>query len=137
MQRLFLLYVNFEPSHSAARIFFMKLRIEDDTLRLRLTDGEVQEFAATGRVQGAVHFGVGAGQQLTYALERGSEPAQTLPTAEPVQVHYEPGALTVRVPFALALAWAGTDQTGFSHDLPLPENQRLHILVEKDLTCRH
>ena len=77
------------------------------------------------------------GQRLTYALERGSEPAQTMPYAEPVQVHYEPGALTVLVPFALAKTWVETDQNSFSHDLPLAENQRLHILVEKDLDCRH
>ena len=115
----------------------MKLRIEDDTLRLRLSEGEVQEFAGTGRVAAAVHFGTGPDQQLIYSLERGSEPAQTLPHAEPVQVHYEPGAITVLVPFALAKAWTETNQNGFSHDLPLPENQRLRILVEKDLECRH
>ena len=115
----------------------MKLRIEDDTLRLRLSQGELDEFASTGQVEGAVHFGLAPEQRLTYALARGSEPAQTLPEAEPVQVHYEPGALTVLVPFALAKAWVETDQTGFSHDVPLVENQRLRILVEKDLNCRH
>ena len=115
----------------------MKLRIEDDTLRLRLSQGELDEFASTGRVEGAVHFGLAPTQRLTYALERGSEPAQTLPGEEPVQVHYEPGALTVLVPFALAKAWVETDQNGFSHRLPLAENQHLRILVEKDLDCHH
>ena len=115
----------------------MKLRIEDDTLRLRLSGGELEEFASTGRVSSIVHFGTNPDQQLTYALERGSERAETLPHAEPVQVHYEPGAITVLVPFALAKAWVETDQVGFSHDMPLPENQRLNILVEKDLDCRH
>ncbi|WP_035562556.1 DUF7009 family protein [Hymenobacter sp. IS2118] len=115
----------------------MKLRIEDDTLRLRLSGSELQEFATTGRVVSSVHFGAGAGQQLAYALERGSEMAQTAPLAEPVQVYYEPGAITVRVPFALAKAWVETDQNGFSHVLPLAENQQLTVLVEKDLDCRH
>ena len=115
----------------------MKLRIEDDTLRLRLSGGELQEFASTGRVEGSVRFGLNPAQRLTYALERGSEPVQTLPTEEPVQVHYEPGAITVLVPFTLAKAWVETDQNGFSHNLPLAENQHLHILVEKDLDCRH
>ena len=115
----------------------MKLRIEDDTLRLRLSEGELHEFASSGRVEGFVHFGLNPNQRLTYALERGSEPAQTLPNEEPVQVHYEPGAITVRVPFALAKTWLETDQNGFSHDVPLAENQRLRILVEKDLDCRH
>lgn len=115
----------------------MKLRIEDDTLRLRLSLGELTDFAQQGRVEGAVHFGLGPAQRLTYALERGSEPAQTLPNEEPVQVHYEPGALTVLVPFALAKTWVETDQNGFSHILQLTEKQRLRILVEKDLDCYH
>ena len=115
----------------------MKLRIEDDTLRLRLSEDEVQEFARTGRVVSTVHFGAGAEQQLSYAIERGSEPAETMIGAEPVQVHYSPGAITVLVPFALAKSWTETSQGGFSHDVPLAENQRLRILVEKDLECRH
>jgi len=115
----------------------MKLRIEDDTLRLRLSGGEVQEFARTGQVTATVHFGVGPDQHLRYSLQRGSEPAESLPNVEPVQVHYALGALTVRVPFALAKTWVETDEIGFSHDLPLPEHQHLRILVEKDLDCRH
>ena len=115
----------------------MKLRIEDNTLRLRLSGAEVREFASTGRATSAVQFGPGPAQQFTYALERGSEPAQTLPGVEPVQVHYAPGTITVHVPFAVAKSWVETDQIGFSHEVPLPENQCLRILVEKDLDCRH
>ena len=115
----------------------MKLRIEDDTLRLRLSQVELDEFAQQGRGEGAVHFGLNPAQRLTYALERLSEPPQTLPDEEPVQVHYEPGALTVLVPFTLAKTWVETDQNGFSHHLPLAGNQHLRILIEKDLDCRH
>jgi hypothetical protein len=115
----------------------MKLRIEDDTLRLRLSDDEVREFAEQGRVESAVHFGLNPEQRLTYALERGSERPQTMPNGEPVQIHYEPGALTILVPFEMAKTWVETDQNGFSHDLPLADNQHLRILVEKDLDCRH
>ncbi|MFD2722075.1 DUF7009 family protein [Hymenobacter monticola] len=115
----------------------MKLRIEDDTLRLRLSEGELAEFAQQGRVEGAVHFGLGPEQRLTYALERGSERPQTMLNEEPVQIHYEPGALTVLVPFELAKTWLETDQNGFSHNLPLADNQHLRILVEKDLDCKH
>ncbi|MGI4886673.1 MAG: DUF7009 family protein [Janthinobacterium lividum] len=108
----------------------MKLRIEDNTLRLRLSDAEVQEFATTGRVVAAVHFGATADQQLTYALER------TAPT-DAVQVRYAPGALTVLVPEALADAWTGTDQNGFSERVALADARQLRILVEKDLDCHH
>ena len=35
----------------------MKLRMKGDSLRLRLTRGEVQELARTGRVEERVHIG--------------------------------------------------------------------------------
>ncbi len=110
----------------------MKLRIEDDTLRLRLSEAEVREFAATGRVAAAVQFGPDAGQRLSYALER------TAPGGAPaVGVRYAPGALTVLVPDAVANAWTGTAQNGFSERVALADARQLRVLVEKDLDCRH
>ena len=110
----------------------MKLRIEDDTLRLRLSENEVREFAAIGRVAAVVHFGPGPGQQLTYALELA--PATD---ALAVRVRYDGAGLTVMVPHDVAIAWTTTEQNGFSENLPLAEAQRLRILVEKDLDCSH
>ena len=110
----------------------MKLRIEDDTLRLRLSEKEVHEFAENGRVAAVVHFGVGPQQQMTYALERA---APAGPAA--VQVRFDAAGLTVLVPAAVATAWTSTEQNGFSENLPLAEARHLRILVEKDLDCRH
>ena len=107
----------------------MKLRIEDHSLRLRLSATEVQEFAQTGRVAATVQLGPGPQQQLTYALERTA--------VATVQLRYTPGCIVVQVPATVADAWTSTAQNGFSALLPLPENPPLHILVEKDLDCRH
>ena len=46
----------------------MKLRILDDSLRLRLPKGEVDQLRASGRVEAAIHFGPGPRQRLVYAL---------------------------------------------------------------------
>ena len=120
----------------------MKLRLEDNTLRLRLSEPEVREFAATGRVAGSTNFGVGPGQQLRYALER--TPAGTTENAsaetvipESIALRYTPGTITVLVPAALANDWTGTARNGFDGEIRVAENQRLRILVEKDLDCRH
>ena len=110
----------------------MKLRIEDDTLRLRLSESEVREFAQKGRVAAVVHFGPGPQQQMTYALERASEASATT-----VRVHFDATGLTVLVPTDVAASWTGTEQNGFSENLPLTEAQHLRVLVEKDLDCRH
>ena len=45
----------------------MKLRIRGDSIRIRVSQGELREFAERGQVRDTVHFGGGVG--LTYALE--------------------------------------------------------------------
>lgn len=107
----------------------MKLRIEDNSLRLRLSEAEVEHFAATGRVASSVQLGLGPTDALIYALERAEN--------EDLRVSYGTNALTVKVPAALATAWTNTDQNGFSATLLVADDQRLRILVEKDLDCRH
>lgn len=111
----------------------MKLRLEENSLRLRLSEAEVQQFAATGRVAYTITFGPGPGQTLQYALER-------LPEASPataMQVRYEAGALAVEVPAAVARNWTDTENIGFKGQILVAQGQELRILVEKDLDPRH
>jgi hypothetical protein len=111
----------------------MKLRLEENSLRLRLSEAEVQQFAATGRVAYTIAFGPAPGQMLEYALER-------LPEASPtaiVQVRYEAGALAVEVPATMARNWTDTENIGFKGQVLVAEGQELRILVEKDLDHRH
>jgi hypothetical protein len=111
----------------------MKLRLEENSLRLRLSEAEVQEFADTGRVAYTIVFGPGADQTLRYSLEK--LPATA--TVEAVQVRYAAGALAVEVPAALAQEWTETEKNGFSAQIVVAEGRELRILVEKDLDCRH
>ena len=117
----------------------MKLRLEDNTLRLRLSEAEVQTFAATGHVAAATHFSPNPGQQLSYALERRAAPtpAHEMTGPEMPTLRYAPGQITVLVPAALADEWTGTSRNGFSGEISITETQKLRILVEKDLDCRH
>jgi len=111
----------------------MKLRLEENSLRLRLSEAEVRQFAATGRVAYTIAFGPGPGQTLDYALERLPEAS----AAPGVQVRYAAGALAVEVPAALARSWTDTENIGFKGQVLVAEGQELRILVEKDLDCRH
>ena len=111
----------------------MKLRLEEKSLRLRLSDAEVAQFAQTGRVAYTIAFGPAPDQTLLYALEQ-------LPATDPVttvQVRYAAGALVVEVPAALAQEWTNTEKNGFSTQILVAEGRELRILVEKDLDCRH
>jgi hypothetical protein len=111
----------------------MKLRLEEKSLRLRLSEAEVAQFAQTGRVAYSIAFGPAPGQTLEYALEK--LPATAGTTA--VQVRYAAGALAVEVPAALAQEWTDTEKNGFSAQILVAEGRELRILVEKDLDCHH
>jgi hypothetical protein len=111
----------------------MKLRLEENSLRLRLSEAEVQQFAATGCVAYTIVFGPAPGQTLCYSLER--LPDEALASA--VQVRYAAGALAVAVPATIARNWTDTENIGFKASVLVAEGQELRILVEKDLDCRH
>lgn len=107
----------------------MKLRFEDHSLRLRLSEAEVAHFAETGRVATIVSLGPTERENLTYALERSE--------SEEFRITHGAGAITVKVPAALATQWTSTDQNGLSATLMMAEGQPLKVLIEKDLTCSH
>jgi hypothetical protein len=105
--------------------------LEENSLRLRLSEAEVRQFAATGRVVQVLVFG--PGQTLAYALER-------LPEASPasdLQVRYEAGALAIEVPAQIARNWTDTENTGFRSQILVAEGRELRIVVERDLDRGH
>jgi hypothetical protein len=111
----------------------MKLRLEEKSLRLRLSEAEVAQFASTGRIAYTITFGPAPNQTLEYALEK--LPATA--AADAVHVRYAAGSLVVEVPAALAQEWTATEKNGFSAQIVVAEGRELRILVEKDLDCRH
>ena len=99
----------------------MKLRIRGNSLRLRLSRGEVTQLAEKGRVEDAIAFGP---SKLTYALA-------TADVAE-VGATYESspdGRIVVVIPPKRAAEWASSDEVG------IESKGDLHILVEKDWSC--
>ena len=103
----------------------MKLRIQDNSIRLRLTRSEVDEVSANGRVTASVSFPDGA--RLEYSLETSSLTGQ--PRAQ-----FSSDRLVVQIPQAVARRWAVTEEVSISGAQPL-EKDELSILVEKDFAC--
>lgn len=103
----------------------MKLRIRDNSIRLRLSQTEVKEIAEGRLVQSTVQFARGA--RLHYVLE----PALGIATLE---ARYEDHRITVLVPTAMAKHWANSDEVSLKADVPI-EGDELFILVEKDFQC--
>lgn len=104
----------------------MKLRIRDNSIRLRLMRGEVDALKRDGIVSAQTDFP--GGRTLGYRLE--SSPASVKPEA-----FLSAAEVTVRVPETMVLAWASTEQVSISGEQQLVGGQTLQILVEKDFAC--
>ena len=105
----------------------MKLRIDGDSVRLRLTPSEVRQLAEAGRVDDSLHLAPGAA--LTYGLRAADVPA--------LGARWDGTALTVLVPSDWIPAWAEGDGVGFDGAQEAGGGRRLAILVEKDFECLH
>jgi hypothetical protein len=103
----------------------LKLRIQDNSIRFRLTRNEVDTLRDDGRVSAAVSFPDGA--SLEYSVET------SILTGQP-RARYSPDGLVVQIPQAAARHWAATEEVSITGAQPL-ENGQLSILVEKDFAC--
>ena len=104
----------------------MKLRIRDNSLRLRLTQTEVGALRGSGRVSAATAFPGGA--KLEYALECDDDIAELTATMGD-------GIITVHVPGDLAREWADSDRVSLCGDSSAGDGTSLSLLVEKDFAC--
>ena len=101
----------------------MKLRIRDNSIRLRLTRGEVDRLRDEGLVRASTSFP--GGGEFRYEVE--SSPASVAPAA-----FFSDNMLTVRVPETAVLAWATTDQVAIEGEQVLVDGEKLEIVVAKD-----
>ena len=106
----------------------MKLRIRRNTLRLRLSRGEVNDLAERGEVRESIAFGAAPTERLGYAVVASDE-------AEETSARLSAGSVEVLVPRALAREWAANETVGFEADQAIGAGLSLHILVEKDFAC--
>ena len=103
----------------------MKIRIKGNSIRLRLTQTEVANFAKTGYLEEHTEFG---NATFTYALANDAE-VLTL------SAKMEGAKITMQVPPNLAKNWTSTNEIGFQHKQPLSNGKELFLLVEKDFVC--
>lgn len=106
----------------------MKLRILDDSVRLRLPRGEVERLCADGRVEATTHFGPGPQQRLVYALV-------VDPHAEVISAVITDREIAVHVPSATAQAWAQGDEVSLRAEQAVGQDRTLSLLIEKDFKC--
>ncbi len=104
----------------------MKLRIRDNSIRLRLMRGEVDTLREKGIVK--AHTGFPGGRTFRYSVE--SSPASVNPAA-----FFSENEISVRLPETAVLAWATSEQISLQGEQRLDDGNQLRILIEKDFVC--
>lgn len=105
----------------------MKLRIQGDSLRMRIGPSEVKRLLTEGRIEETIHFAADPTAHLTYALEQSA-------AAGELSVRYAPGRVTVVLPAARARQWAEGEEVGVYGAVSLSPGL-LEVAVEKDWAC--
>ncbi len=105
----------------------MKLRIQGNSIRLRLGQSEVRRLAADGLFEESTAFGPLPKERFRYSICNASD-------SPDVTVNFSNHHLVIHVPFAMLQQWATTDQVGI-HALQRTGIDELHILIEKDFEC--
>lgn len=106
----------------------MKLRINGNSLRLRVSRSELARFQSGERIEETIHFAAAPEAKLTYALEFASQSA-------PVKVRYESNEITVVLSEARARTWEVEGEVGVYDTLDIDSAGSLDVIVEKDFAC--
>jgi hypothetical protein len=106
----------------------MKLRITNNSIRLRLLRSEVERFAKAGQISDEIEFGTDRSSYLRYSLV-------TSPEAESISARFRGNEISIVVPRTIAKRWTSSDDVGFENEQPIGSGESLKILVEKDFEC--
>ena len=102
----------------------MKLRIKGNSVRLRLTQSEVQNFGQSGVIEEKMQS---QGQEFSYRMLASD--------SMPFSLEIEPFKLTIYLPVEQVRQWAGSDQVGMETKQITDQAAGLKILIEKDFAC--
>lgn len=105
----------------------MKIRMKDQSLRLRLSQSEVHQLHERGIVKRSIQFGPKPEQILTYGVEASS--------SNSVTALFEDHHILVSIPSDVVQKWATSDQVSIKELLNITSDQTLLVLVEKDFKC--
>ena len=103
----------------------MKLRIQGNSVRLRLSKPEIETFGKKGYLEEVTQFG---SHTFTYALNKVNDNDQLF-------ADFNDGLLILHIPHDMAQDWIATNKVGLEHNQDIDGYHHLHLLVEKDFKC--
>ena len=106
----------------------MKLRLQSNSVRLRLKRGEVDQLVKNGRVEEKITFGSERGDFFHYVLESSS-------TLEIPRAILKSKEVLVQIPSESVARWASSDEVGIEAIQAAGNDVELQVLIEKDFAC--
>jgi hypothetical protein len=104
----------------------MKVRLTEDMLRVRLDRSDVDALSSSGSVDFALSLGSGATIRCTLRVDA---------VADTIHATLTGNEVAVILPADQAHRWIASDTIGLEGQVT--GEPATHILVEKDLGCRH
>jgi hypothetical protein len=104
----------------------LKLRIQDNSIRLRLTRTEVAQLSDVGEVRASTLFP--GGSCLQYVVN-------SSPHVHAVEARFDPAGIVVVIPESEVRDWARSEQVSITGSRNIGNSAALAILVEKDFAC--
>jgi hypothetical protein len=105
----------------------MKIRIKDNSIRLRLTRSEVSGFGQTGMVEAHTSL---PESTFTYALKSKPDGPE-----ENLHATFDNQTITLFMPESMKNKWTSTDLIGCESIIKTENGTSLFLLIEKDFKC--
>ncbi|MGB0063927.1 MAG: hypothetical protein WBP85_05725 [Terracidiphilus sp.] len=106
----------------------MKLRIQGNSVRLRVSRSELERLLRGERVEDAIQFSAAPESRLSYGLQAASQ-------AKPVEVEWKPRGATVLVAQERMKRWGSESEVGIYESVDLGPAGALAVTIEKDFAC--
>lgn len=103
----------------------MKIRIQGNSVRYRLTRSEVASLKKDGHYKQQTAFN---GKNFVYAVA-----AKENITG--LQAEFKEDTITLYLPKKESLTWPDIDRVGYENKMVLNDGQILNLLLEKDFVC--
>jgi hypothetical protein len=104
----------------------MKLRLRENSIRLRLLQSEIKQLQENGFVTERIQFA--SSQILIYKLQISDE-------IKEISAQFQANEITIKIPQIEAENWINTNQVGLQKEQKIDDEQTLQILIEKDFVC--
>ena len=113
----------------------MKIRITQQTLRIRLSASDLQDLSTQNVIRvslpiGARDFTIQLNVQQSHS--QGTANTTNFQVDGDTEIHFDLDAIDIHIPSTRLKPWIESRETSLSTTLTYPNNRTLHLIVEKD-----